>query len=210
MYVDQAPFTCARCPAVTSALDAVPEAYDNPAAVWWGAFCCFCGHRGQVVIVKPVCWSPQLTAPAVGSPSLEGVWRTVVSAAELETLMLLNSRSCTLLTVVNGPAISRHAVGLVWPNRRLEHRRRGLPVGCMSVGELYAVLSGIDRGFQGLAAAPGSQRTRSRLGGCRSPGRPPHGSLTNPMLGSMPVPAISGSSPLSITEFPRLGSACRH
>ena len=28
--------TCARCPAVRSALDAVPEAYDNPAAVWWG------------------------------------------------------------------------------------------------------------------------------------------------------------------------------
>jgi len=24
------------------------------------------------------------------------------------------------------------------------------------------------------------------------------------------VPAISGSSPPSITEFPRLGSACRH
>jgi hypothetical protein len=24
------------------------------------------------------------------------------------------------------------------------------------------------------------------------------------------LPAISGSSPLSITEFPRLGSACRH
>jgi hypothetical protein len=28
--------TCARCPAVRSALDAGPEAYDNPAAVWWG------------------------------------------------------------------------------------------------------------------------------------------------------------------------------
>jgi hypothetical protein len=31
-------FTCARCPAVRSALDAVPEAYHNLAAVWWGAF----------------------------------------------------------------------------------------------------------------------------------------------------------------------------
>ena len=30
--------TSARCPAVRSALDAGPEAYDNPAAVWWGAF----------------------------------------------------------------------------------------------------------------------------------------------------------------------------
>ena len=29
---------CARCPACTSALDAGAEAYDNPAAVWWGAF----------------------------------------------------------------------------------------------------------------------------------------------------------------------------
>jgi hypothetical protein len=30
-------FTCARCPAVRSALDTGPEAYHNPAAVWWGA-----------------------------------------------------------------------------------------------------------------------------------------------------------------------------
>jgi hypothetical protein len=30
--------TCARCPAVTSALHAVLEAYHNPEAVWWGAF----------------------------------------------------------------------------------------------------------------------------------------------------------------------------
>ena len=29
-------FTCARCPAVRSALDAVPEAYHNPAVVRWG------------------------------------------------------------------------------------------------------------------------------------------------------------------------------
>jgi len=29
-------FTCARCPAARSALDAAPEAYHNPAAVWWG------------------------------------------------------------------------------------------------------------------------------------------------------------------------------
>jgi hypothetical protein len=31
-------FTYARCPAARSVLDAVPEAYHNPAAVWWGAF----------------------------------------------------------------------------------------------------------------------------------------------------------------------------
>ena len=30
--------TCARCPAVRSALDAGPEAYDNPVAAWWGFF----------------------------------------------------------------------------------------------------------------------------------------------------------------------------
>ena len=42
--------------------------------------------------------------------SLEGVWRTAVRAAELETLMLLGSRGCPLLTVANGPAIFRHAV----------------------------------------------------------------------------------------------------
>ena len=46
--------TCARCPAVTSALDAGPEAYHNPAAVWWGAFAASPVIRDQVVIVKPI------------------------------------------------------------------------------------------------------------------------------------------------------------
>ena len=46
--------TCARCPAVTSALDAVPEAYHNPAAVWWGAFAASAVIRDQVVITEPV------------------------------------------------------------------------------------------------------------------------------------------------------------
>jgi hypothetical protein len=42
-----APFPFARCPAVTAALDAVAEAYHNPAAVWWGAFAPSrsCGRR---------------------------------------------------------------------------------------------------------------------------------------------------------------------
>ena len=31
-------FDLCRCPARTSGLDAGPEAYHNPAAVWWGAF----------------------------------------------------------------------------------------------------------------------------------------------------------------------------
>ncbi len=47
-------FTCARCPAVRSALDAVPEAYHNPAAVWWGAFAASAVIRDQVVIAEPV------------------------------------------------------------------------------------------------------------------------------------------------------------
>ena len=47
-------FTCARCPVVTSALDAVPEAYHNPATVWWGAFAASAVIRDQVIIVEPV------------------------------------------------------------------------------------------------------------------------------------------------------------
>ena len=43
--------------------------------------------------------------------SLEGVWRTGVSAAELETLMLLSSRGCPLITVANGPVMARRS----WP-----------------------------------------------------------------------------------------------
>jgi hypothetical protein len=45
-------FTCARCPAVRSALDAVPEAYHNPAAVWWGAIAAF------AVIPDPIVMEP--------------------------------------------------------------------------------------------------------------------------------------------------------
>ncbi len=47
-------FTCARCPAVRSALDAGLEAYHNPAAVWWGALAASPVIRDQVVIVEPV------------------------------------------------------------------------------------------------------------------------------------------------------------
>jgi hypothetical protein len=39
--------------------------------------------------------------------SLEGVWRTGVRAAELETLVLLSSRGYPLLTVANGPLMAR-------------------------------------------------------------------------------------------------------
>jgi hypothetical protein len=65
-------FTCARCPAGTSALDAVPEAYHNPAAVWWGAFAASAGIWDQVVIVRP-------PADLLGPPSDHGAggrrWR---------------------------------------------------------------------------------------------------------------------------------------
>jgi hypothetical protein len=44
-------FTCARWPAVISALDAAPEAYHNPVAVWWGALAASAVIRDQVVIV---------------------------------------------------------------------------------------------------------------------------------------------------------------
>ena len=47
--------TCSSCPAARSALDAGPEAYDNPAAVWWGAFAasavirCLVAGAGRIV-----------------------------------------------------------------------------------------------------------------------------------------------------------------
>jgi hypothetical protein len=39
--------------------------------------------------------------------SLEGVWRTAVRAAELDTLMFFSGRSWPLVTVVNGPLMAR-------------------------------------------------------------------------------------------------------
>ncbi len=42
--------------------------------------------------------------------SLEGVWNTGVRSAELETLMLLGSRGCPLLTVANGPLMARRSL----------------------------------------------------------------------------------------------------
>jgi hypothetical protein len=57
-------FAGARCPAVRSALDAVPEAYHNPAAVWWGAFTASAVIRDQVIIITP----------GSGSSQENGVW----------------------------------------------------------------------------------------------------------------------------------------
>src|ERR1700744_1083687 len=44
--IDEGLVTCVRCLAGTAALDAVSEAYHNPAAAWWGPFCSFRGHPG--------------------------------------------------------------------------------------------------------------------------------------------------------------------
>jgi len=45
--------------AARSALDAAPEAYHNPAAVWWGAFAASVVIRDQVVTVEtePAGWA---------------------------------------------------------------------------------------------------------------------------------------------------------
>ena len=60
-------FTCARCPAVTAALDAVPEAYHNPAAVWWGPLQ-LPRSSGIRWSCRPGRRSPRSTAPVTGSP----------------------------------------------------------------------------------------------------------------------------------------------
>ena len=44
--------------------------------------------------------------------SWEAVWRTVVRATELETLMLLSNRGCPLLTVANGPLMARRSLAM--------------------------------------------------------------------------------------------------
>ena len=64
-------FTCARCPAVRSALDAGPEAYHNPAAVWWGAFPASPVIRDQVVTITS----------GSGSSRENGVWVSPSRAA---------------------------------------------------------------------------------------------------------------------------------
>jgi hypothetical protein len=56
-------FHRARGPAARSALDAGPEAYHNPAAVWWGAFAASTVIRDQVVIVEPVTALPGQQRP---------------------------------------------------------------------------------------------------------------------------------------------------
>ncbi len=72
-------FTCARCPAARSALDAVPEAYHNPAAVWWGAFAASAVIRDQVVIIEPVAGLLGQQHWATGLPAWKIVGRTVAT-----------------------------------------------------------------------------------------------------------------------------------
>jgi hypothetical protein len=58
--------------------------------------------------------------------SLEAVWRTAVTAAELETLILLSSRGCPSVAATNGPLMARRplrpelaALLGVWPSSQL-------------------------------------------------------------------------------------------
>ena len=74
-------FTCARCPAVRSALDAGPEAYDNPAAVWWGACApssftsswalLSCGVQSRLRLEGPDAYT-QRAIPRIGAQPLTG------------------------------------------------------------------------------------------------------------------------------------------
>ena len=52
--------------AARSALDTVPEAYHNPAAVWWGAFAFSAVIGDQVVHCQSGRWSPRPAAPVAG------------------------------------------------------------------------------------------------------------------------------------------------
>ena len=75
--------------------------------------CCSLCARRALLRVVPVL-AARLASPRPrsrcgeedGSPSLEGVWRTVVRAAELDTSMFRSGRGWPLVTVVNGPAAS--------------------------------------------------------------------------------------------------------
>lgn len=98
MYVDQAFFPCARCPAETSALDAVPEAYHNPAAVWWGALCSFRGHPGPGGHRQTGRWSPRLTASATDHQ----LGRLRLGGLRPAFVQVINAGSCPLVTVVAG------------------------------------------------------------------------------------------------------------
>ena len=64
-------FTCTRCPAGTAALDAVPEAYHNPAAVWWGVFASSRSCRTNQAVTdsgqaQPAARQPPRAAPMLG------------------------------------------------------------------------------------------------------------------------------------------------
>jgi hypothetical protein len=65
---------------------------------------------GRQAVVRLVCHH-HLRARA-RMTSLEGVWRTVLRAVELETLMLVSSRGLPLLTMVNGPLMAWRS----WPD----------------------------------------------------------------------------------------------
>jgi len=107
-----------RCPAVRSALDAVPEAYHNPAAVWWGPLAASAVIRDQVVIVKPAAGplSPT-TSAAVAHPRLTEVdlHRGVARLAAMRRILLGGIAGVLLLAVGTRAA---DALGIGGPRLR--------------------------------------------------------------------------------------------
>jgi hypothetical protein len=77
-------FTCSRCPAGTAALDAVPEAHHNPAAVWWGPL----RLPGHVVVDQAVPVEPR---PLVGADRLARQTRSALQQQILYKLGVVPS-----------------------------------------------------------------------------------------------------------------------
>ena len=57
-------------------LDAVPEAYHNPAAVWWGAFAASLAIRKHVIIVRPL-----LVSSVNGADARAPAWKAATARA---------------------------------------------------------------------------------------------------------------------------------
>jgi hypothetical protein len=81
VYVNQALLPVLVALRSQHALDAVPEAYHNLAAVWWGAFAASVVIRDQVVIANPAVPGRPERAPVVTCPGVTpSCWETAPSA----------------------------------------------------------------------------------------------------------------------------------
>jgi hypothetical protein len=140
-------FTCTRCPAARSALDAGPGAYHTPAAVWWGAFAVSVVIRDQVVIVNRLAgllgqqrWRQdhQLRRPvyAAGQPICPQVCRCVGSPRSERELLALTGRSGTQRARPLRPELA--ALPGVWPSSLLVQCAAGRD--CWRVEGNFAVL----------------------------------------------------------------------